>query len=75
LDVAQVDAAVAAMAAARRVDVYGVGASGLVSQDLAQKLLRIGLVAHSHVDPHLAVTNAVQMRAGDVALAITHSGR
>ncbi|MFE9331846.1 MurR/RpiR family transcriptional regulator [Streptomyces sp. NPDC006925] len=75
LDVAQVDAAVAAMAAARRIDVYGVGASGLVSQDLAQKLLRIGMVAHSHVDPHLAVTNAVQMRAGDVALAITHSGR
>ncbi|WP_431980223.1 MurR/RpiR family transcriptional regulator [Streptomyces qinglanensis] len=75
LDVAQVEAAVAAMAAARRIDVYGVGASGLVSQDLAQKLLRIGMVAHSHVDPHLAVTNAVQMRAGDVALAITHSGR
>ncbi|MBO8196063.1 MurR/RpiR family transcriptional regulator [Streptomyces oryzae] len=75
LDVGQVEAAVAAMATARRIDVYGVGASGLVSQDLAQKLLRIGMVAHSHVDPHLAVTNAVQMRAGDVALAITHSGR
>ncbi|MBO8203464.1 MurR/RpiR family transcriptional regulator [Streptomyces smyrnaeus] len=75
LDVAQVEAAVAAMASARRIDVYGVGASGLVSQDLAQKLLRIGMVAHSHVDPHLAVTNAVQLRAGDVALAITHSGR
>ncbi|WP_031175646.1 MULTISPECIES: MurR/RpiR family transcriptional regulator [Streptomyces] len=75
LDVAQVEAAVSAMVAARRIDVYGVGASGLVSQDLAQKLLRIGMVAHSHVDPHLAVTNAVQMRAGDVAVAITHSGR
>lgn len=75
LDVAQIEAAVAAMATARRIDVYGVGASGLVSQDLAQKLLRIGMVAHSHVDPHLAVTNAVQMQAGDVALAITHSGR
>lgn len=75
LDIAQVEAAVAAMASARRIDVYGVGASGLVSQDLAQKLLRIGMVAHSHADPHLAVTNAVQLRAGDVALAITHSGR
>ncbi|UNZ18683.1 MurR/RpiR family transcriptional regulator [Streptomyces sp. 891-h] len=75
LDVAQVEAAVAAMATARRIDVYGVGASGLVSQDLAQKLLRIGMVAHSHADPHLAVTNAVQLRAGDVAVAITHSGR
>lgn len=75
LDTGQVEAAVGALASARRVDIYGVGASSLVGQDLAQKLLRIGLVAHSHADPHLAVTNAVQLRAGDVALAITHSGR
>lgn len=75
IDTAQVEAAVAALVAARRVDVYGVGASGLVSQDLAQKLLRIGLIAHPHADPHLAVTNAVQLRPGDVAVAITHSGR
>ena len=38
------------------------------------ELLRIGLIAHAHADPHLAVTNAVQLRSGDVALAITHSG-
>jgi DNA-binding MurR/RpiR family transcriptional regulator len=35
----------------------------------------IGRIAHTHADPHLAVTNAVQLRAGDVAIAITHSGR
>ncbi|MFR9676007.1 MurR/RpiR family transcriptional regulator [Streptomyces sp. TR06-5] len=75
LDTGQVEAAVGALAAARRVDIYGCGASSLVGQDLAQKLLRIGKVAHAHADPHLAVTNAVQLRAGDVALAITHSGR
>ncbi|WP_433549467.1 MurR/RpiR family transcriptional regulator [Streptomyces sp. CA-294286] len=74
LDTAQLGAAVAALAAARRIDVYGVGASSLVGADLAQKLLRIGLIAHSHTDPHLAVTNAVQLRAGDVAVAVTHSG-
>ncbi|MDT0268113.1 MurR/RpiR family transcriptional regulator [Streptomyces sp. DSM 44915] len=75
LDVAQLEASVAALAEARRIDVYGVGASSLVAQDLAQKLLRIGLIAHAHTDPHLAVTNAVQLRGGDVAVAITHSGR
>ncbi|MFD5424241.1 MurR/RpiR family transcriptional regulator [Streptomyces sp. NPDC127084] len=74
LDTAQLAAAVGALAGARRVDVYGVGASGLVAQDLAQKLLRIGLIAHAHSDPHLAVTNAVQLRGGDVAVAISHSG-
>ncbi|GAA2426716.1 MurR/RpiR family transcriptional regulator [Streptomyces macrosporus] len=75
LDPGQVEAAVTAMAGARRIDVYGVGASALVAQDLVQKLLRIGLVAHAHADPHLAVTTAVQLRSGDVAIAITHSGR
>jgi DNA-binding MurR/RpiR family transcriptional regulator len=74
LDTGQLGAAVSALVAARRTDVYGVGASGLVAQDLTQKLLRIGLMAHAHSDPHLAVTNAVQLRSGDVAVAITHSG-
>ncbi|MFI1651633.1 MurR/RpiR family transcriptional regulator [Streptomyces avidinii] len=74
LDLTQLAAAVTALATARRIDVYGVGASALVGQDLAQKLLRIGLVAHAHSDPHLAVTGAVQLRPGDVAVAITHSG-
>ncbi len=75
LDTVQLGAAVSALAGARRTDIYGVGASGLVAQDLAQKLLRIGLIAHAHAsDPHLAVTNAVQLKAGDVAIAITHSG-
>ncbi|MEU6703224.1 MurR/RpiR family transcriptional regulator [Streptomyces wuyuanensis] len=74
LDTVQLGAAVAALAGARRIDIYGVGASGLVAQDLAQKLLRIGLVAHAHSDPHLAVTNAVQLRSGDAAVAISHSG-
>ncbi|MFF3503646.1 MurR/RpiR family transcriptional regulator [Streptomyces sp. NPDC003247] len=74
LDTVQLGAVADAVAAARRTDVYGVGASGLVAQDLVQKLLRIGLVAHAHGDPHLAVTGAVQLRAGDVAVAVTHSG-
>jgi DNA-binding MurR/RpiR family transcriptional regulator len=74
LDLAQLEAVVNALATARRTDVYGIGASGLVAQDLVQKLLRIGLIAHAHSDPHLAVTNAVQLRSGDVAVAITHSG-
>ncbi|ARE75918.1 RpiR family transcriptional regulator [Streptomyces sp. Sge12] len=74
LDLNQLAGAVTALATARRIDIYGVGASALVGQDLAQKLLRIGLLAHAHSDPHLAVTGAVQLRPGDVAVAITHSG-
>jgi DNA-binding MurR/RpiR family transcriptional regulator len=74
LDTVQLEAAVAALTAARRIDIYGIAASALVGQDLAQKLLRIGLLAHAHSDPHLAVTNAVQLRQNDVAIGISHSG-
>ncbi|WP_063753423.1 MurR/RpiR family transcriptional regulator, partial [Streptomyces sp. NRRL S-87] len=74
LDLAELAAAVAALAGARRIDVYGVGASALVAQDLAQKLLRIGLIAHAHADPHLALTSAVQLGPGDAAVAVTRSG-
>ncbi|MEU6867489.1 MurR/RpiR family transcriptional regulator [Streptomyces sp. NPDC046876] len=74
LDTAALAAAVTALATAGRIDVYGVGASALVAQDLAQKLLRIGLIAHAHSDPHVAVTGAVQLRPGDAAVAFSHSG-
>ncbi|NYI07637.1 MurR/RpiR family transcriptional regulator [Allostreptomyces psammosilenae] len=74
LDPATLSAAVDSLVAARRIDVYGIGASGLVAQDLVQKLLRIGMVAHAHCEMHSAVTSAVVLRPGDVAVAITDSG-
>ncbi|WP_030898266.1 MurR/RpiR family transcriptional regulator [Streptomyces sp. NRRL F-5126] len=74
LDTTQLGAVVSAAVSARRIDIYGAGASSLVGMDLAQKLQRIGLIAYAHADPHLAVTNAVQLRSGDLAIAITHSG-
>ncbi|GAA0921262.1 MurR/RpiR family transcriptional regulator [Nonomuraea longicatena] len=63
-----------AITGARRVDVYGVGASGLVANDMAQKLMRIGMSSHAFSDAHLALTSAVLLRAGDVAIGISTSG-
>ncbi|MEW2140910.1 MurR/RpiR family transcriptional regulator [Streptomyces sp. NPDC005409] len=74
LDLTQLAAAVTALATAHRIDVYGFGACAPVGQDLAQKLLRIGLLAHAPSDPQLAVTGGVQLGPGDVALALTPSG-
>ncbi|MFJ8041096.1 MurR/RpiR family transcriptional regulator [Kitasatospora sp. NPDC096147] len=74
LDPERLAAAVAAIASARRIEVFGIGASGLVAQDLMQKLQRIGLLAQAHADPHLALTAAVQLRPGDVAVAVSDSG-
>ncbi|MDH2427262.1 MurR/RpiR family transcriptional regulator [Sphaerisporangium sp. TRM90804] len=63
-----------AITAARRVDVYGVAASGLVAADMSQKLLRIGLSAHAFTDAHLALTSAVLLRPGDVAVGVSCTG-
>ena len=42
LDVARLSDAVAALSGARRIDIFGVGASAWVGQDLQQKFHRIG---------------------------------
>ena len=65
---------VSALVAARRVDVYGVGVSGLVAKDLWHKLIRVGRNCHVFDETHLALTSAALLMPGDVALVISHSG-
>ena len=66
--------AVDAIAGARRIDVVGIGASGLVALDLQQKLHRIGLMAFGWTDAHAALTAAALTGPSDVLVAISHSG-
>jgi DNA-binding MurR/RpiR family transcriptional regulator len=75
VDVGVLGTVVEAIAKARRVDLYGVGVSGLVAQDLWQKLHRIGVVCHAHVELHQALTSAVLLGPQDVAIAVSHSGQ
>src|ERR1700759_1507405 len=74
LDPAAVVNVVNALAAANRIDIYGVGASGYVGQDLQQKLQRIGRPAFAWPDPHLAITSAALRTEGDVAVGLSHTG-
>ncbi|HEY2507197.1 MAG TPA: MurR/RpiR family transcriptional regulator [Streptosporangiaceae bacterium] len=59
---------------ARRIDIYGVGASAFVGQDLQQKLHRIGHMVYAWPDPHSAVTSAALLGPSDVAIGISHTG-
>jgi DNA-binding MurR/RpiR family transcriptional regulator len=59
---------------ARRVDIYGVGASAFVGLDLQQKLHRIGHMVYAWPDPHSAVTSAALLGPQDVAIGISHTG-
>ena len=74
LDVATLERAVDAVAGARRIDIFGVGASGFVGQDLHQKLHRIGRMAFVWTDVHAALTASALLGPADVAIGISHSG-
>lgn len=74
LDIEVLGVVVAALAKARRVDLYGVGASAFVALDFQQKLHRIGHVAFAWSDVHMALTSAALLRPGDVAVGISHTG-
>ena len=76
LDPVAVDAAIAALAHARRVFFFGVGSgSGLVAQDAALRFLRLDIAASAFSDSHLQRLYAGLMEPGDVAFAISHAGR
>ncbi|MEV6104624.1 MurR/RpiR family transcriptional regulator [Streptomyces sp. NPDC051940] len=74
LDMDALRAAVEAMAAARRTDIYAVSGSRSVALDLHLRLHRIGRPAFVWNDIHEALPSAVLLGEGDVALAISHSG-
>lgn len=74
LSVAALQSVVDAIVGARRVELYGVGASHFVAADLASKLHRIGLVSYSSPDPHASIASAALLGSDDVAIAISHSG-
>jgi RpiR family carbohydrate utilization transcriptional regulator len=76
LDPVVVETAIAALASARRVYFFGVGSgSGLVAQDAALRFLRLDMAASAFTDGHLQRLYAGLLEPGDVAFAISHSGR
>jgi DNA-binding MurR/RpiR family transcriptional regulator len=74
LDITVLERVIDAIVAARRVDIYGVAASGGVAVDLQQKLHRIGKTAFAWSDTHVALTSAALLREHDVAIGISHTG-
>lgn len=62
------------LAHARRVDVYGVGASGVVAQYYSYKLLRLGVTVQAFTDLHLGSMSASSLSGDCVAIGISSSG-
>lgn len=74
LDVDELARAIEVVRGARRIEIHGIGASGLVATDLEQKLRRIGLAASACTDRHAALTSAAMLAPEDVVIALSHSG-
>lgn len=74
IDIAVLERVVDIVASARRVVIYGVGASAFVAADFQQKLHRIGHVAYAWSDMHMALTSAALLDQRDVAFGISHTG-
>ncbi len=75
LDHTELERAAAKILEARRVDFFGVGASGIVALDAQLKFMRIGIDSGCYPDSHVQATRAALLLPDDVAVVITHSGQ
>jgi DNA-binding MurR/RpiR family transcriptional regulator len=74
VDIPQLNRTVELIRSARMNHIFGIGASGLVAQDLAQKLIRIGFPCSCFPDTDLQITTACNLQREDLAFIISYSG-
>jgi DNA-binding MurR/RpiR family transcriptional regulator len=74
LDTGAMEAAVAAILKARRVELYGIGSAAPIAEDANYRLLRIGVESKVVIDSHIQAISA-SLTGPDVAvITISHSG-
>ncbi|MCL6454314.1 MAG: MurR/RpiR family transcriptional regulator [Alicyclobacillus sp.] len=74
LDEAAIQTSALRIVEAERVMAFGVGASCVVAEDIAQKLTRVGFPVYETSDFHKAAVFAAQLRKDDVLILVSHSG-
>ncbi|MCP8938572.1 SIS domain-containing protein [Alsobacter sp. SYSU M60028] len=75
LDLTAVEAAVSAISAARRIELFGHGLSSVTAFDANQKFMRLGVPTIHHIDSHLQRMSAATLGPGDVAIGFAYTGR
>lgn len=75
LDPEAIEAAVEAIAAAGKLEFFGLGASGAVAMDAYHKFFRLISSCAAYTDPHMQHMSASALATGDVVVAISHTGR
>lgn len=59
----------------KRLEIYGVGNSGVVAQDAKHKFFRLGIPSHASSDAHIQIMGATMLGPGDCIVLISNSGR
>ena len=58
-----------------RIEIYGVGSSAVVAEDIYYRLMRLGIPIYAVTDPHISSVSASMLDETSVAIGISHSGR
>lgn len=74
LDADALAKAVAAVRAAKRVEVYGIGSSAPIAEDTQYRMLRIGLDVRAVTDSHVQAISASRCNPDVATITISHSG-
>ena len=59
---------------AQRIEIYGIGSSAPIAQDLSYRLLQLGLAANAIVDSHVQAVSAGMTWPGVATVTVSHSG-
>lgn len=74
LDTQAMQRAVHVLRAAKRIEIYGVGSSASVAEDVQYRMLRIGLEAKVVTDSHIQAISASRTSPDVAVLTISHTG-
>jgi RpiR family carbohydrate utilization transcriptional regulator len=74
IELEALEQAAEALAAAKRIEFYGLGGSGIVAKDAHHKFFRIGIPCIAYADPHMQVMSAALLSSKDAVVAISHTG-
>lgn len=75
LSVEEVERAIQAIGAARKICIFGIGASAVIAKDFTQKLTRIDRWCEAAYDFNSQATLAANLKEGDVAFGVSYSGQ
>ena len=75
IDTEAVARAIDTLAEAKRIEFFGFGASGIIALDAQQKFPLFGVPCGAQVDAHQQFMIASLLEPGDVAVAISNTGR